>query len=132
MEEIPLPPNSKWLTLGYSTFPYSLLLFQLTIPQGVWLILSTSITISLKTIRIEGTLEIRSGTSDNPQTYDISFSQLLIYGGYLVAGSSLDDPFTNANLKMTLVGSPGDPDAFSGIGGPEIGPKAIGNFKRTS
>lgn len=60
--------------------------------------------------------------------YDISFNQILIYGGYLVAGSMLEQPLINANLKMTFMGSHDDIDAFSNIPGPKIGPKAIGRL----
>lgn len=99
---------------------------QLTIPNSTWLVLDTSIKIQLVTIVIEGSLEIISGTAKDQKIYDISFNQMLLKGGRLLAGINQESPLTNATLSLTLLGSMSDNDSFSDMSGPTIGPKSIG------
>ncbi|TPP64918.1 hypothetical protein FGIG_04510 [Fasciola gigantica] len=100
----------------------------LIIPSSTWLVLDTSIAIRLVTIVIEGSLEIISGTVDQQKVYDMSFNQMLLKGGRLLAGITPEAPLTNANLTLTLLGSINDSDAFSDMSGPTIGPKSIANY----
>ncbi|KAK4475484.1 hypothetical protein MN116_000801, partial [Schistosoma mekongi] len=98
----------------------------LTIPKGTWLVLDTSINITMNNITIYGTFEIDSGTIQDKRVYKLAFRQMLIIGGQFLAGPLPEKPLTNATLELTLLGSMSD--EFINVDGPVIGPKSIGIY----